>query len=136
MAQNAKLRVGPVALSTTTTTNILNPPTTTGGTASGPAFPTKTYILLKHVRVTNITGTAATCGLWIGTTGINSAGSSCIFGGTASGAALTQGQNVAANSFIEWYGEIYMSTADFLVGGSGTSAALNLEAEGEIGISY
>jgi hypothetical protein len=124
MASNKTIRIGPVALTTTLTTNILNPQTLTGGVTTGTSN-TATYLILRHLRISNKTGSAATFSLYIGATGANAAGSE--FMGTA--------QVVAANSFVDWYGMVRLDAADFLVGGSGTATALTLEGEGEIGIA-
>jgi hypothetical protein len=111
-----------VALTTTLTTNILNPPATTGGVNGGSS---PTYIVLKHIRIVNKTGSAASFSLWLGATGANAAGTEVI--GT--------GLLVAANTAYDWYGILRIDAADFLVGGAGTGTALTLTAEGEIGIS-
>jgi len=125
MASNKMIRIGPVALTTTLTTNILNPQTLTGGVSAGGTSNTATYLILRHIRVSNKTGSAATFSLWIGATGANAAGTEFI--GTA--------QSVAANSYVDWYGMVRLDTADFLVGGAGTTTALTLSGEGEIGIA-
>lgn len=125
MASNKMIRVGPVALTNTLTTNILNPQTLTGGVSAGGTANTATYLILRHIRIANKTGTAATFSLWIGATGGNAAGTE--FMGTA--------QSVAANSYVDWYGMVRLDSADFLVGGAGTSTALTLSGEGEIGIA-
>lgn len=124
MASNKTIRVGPVALTNTLTTNILNPQTLTGGVTSGTSN-TATYIILRHIRISNKTASAATFSLWIGATGGNAAGTE--FMGTA--------QSVPANSYVDWYGMVRLDAADFLVGGAGTATALTLEGEGEIGIA-
>lgn len=122
MAQNRILRVGPVALTTTLTTNILNP----AGAGAGAGYtPTASYILLRHVRISNKTSAAATFSLWIGATAGNVAGTE--FMGT--------GVSVPANSYTDWYGQVRLDAADFLVGGAGTATALTLTAEGEVGLS-
>ena len=135
MAANKILRMGPVALTTTTTTNILNPPTLTGGTGLA-GTNTNTYLVIRHIRVVNKTNAAASFALWLGATGANTAGTEAIAGGAASAGALTAGTgvSVAANSYFDWYGQLRMDPADFLVGGAGTATALTIEAEGEIGI--
>lgn len=135
MASNKIIRFGPVALTTTTTTNIINPPTLTGGTGLA-GTNTNTYVVIRHIRVVNKTGTAAFFGLWLGATGANAAGTEVISGAQASAGALTAstGVSVAANSYFDWYGQLYMAPADFLVGGAGTATALTFECEGEIGI--
>jgi hypothetical protein len=124
MAQNKSFRFGPVALTTTMTTNILNPDLTS---VAGPIGFTMTdpYIILRHIRIVNKTGTAATFSLWLGATGGNAAGTEVV--GT--------GYSVAANSAFDWYGAMRIDAADFLVGGAGTTTALTIQGEGEIGVS-
>lgn len=128
MASNRAFRFGPVALTTTLTTNIFNPPTTTGGTGVT-ADITGTYVIVRHIRIVNKTAAAATFSLYLGATGANTAGTEVI--GTA--------YAVAANSAFDWYGALRMvnngTQSDFLVGGAGTTTALTIEGEGEIGIS-
>ena len=124
MAANKSVRFGPVALVTTMTTNILNPPTLTGG-VNPPPGSTASYIILKHIRITNKTAAAATCSFWLGATGANAAGTEVI----------GQGLSVPANSYVDWYGLLRLDTADFLVGGAGTTLSLSFEAEGEIGVA-
>jgi hypothetical protein len=135
MASNKIIRFGPVALTTTTTNNIINPPTLTGGTGLA-GTNTNTYVVIRHIRVVNKTGTAATFGLWLGATGANAAGTEVISGAQATAGALTAstGVSVAGQSYFDWYGQLRMDPTDFLVGGASTATALTLEAEGEIGI--
>ena len=132
MASNKIVRFGPVALTTTTTTNILNPPTLTGGTGLA-GTNSNTYMVLRHVRVVNTTAGALQVALWLGTTGTNSSGKEVIFGGIASGGALTDGVSIAAQSYADWYGLMRVDTADYLVGGA-SNTGLTIEGEGEIGI--
>ena len=122
MAANKIFRFGPIALTTTLTTNLLNPPTATGGTNGGSSAQ---YIVLRHIRILNKTGSAATFSLWVGATGANAAGTE--FMGTAT--------SVPANSFVDWYGQLRLDSTDFLVGGAGTTTALTIQGEGEIGVS-
>lgn len=131
MAANKTIRLGPTALTTTTTTNIWNPPSLTGGT---PANTSAGYFILRHIRITNKTASAAQAALWLGATGANAAGTEVVCGGVASAGALTRGVSIPAQSSIDWYGLLRMDVADFLVGGSDTATALTIEAEGEIGI--
>src|SRR5471030_2939580 len=113
MAQNKTLNVQPVALTVTLTTNILNCAVTS---MSGPVGVTigQPYMIIRHVRVTNKTGSAATFSLWKGGTGGNVAGTEII--GT--------GYSVAANSSFDWYGIMRLDSTDFIVGGAGTATAL------------
>lgn len=122
MAQNKKFRFGPLALTTTYTTNILNPPTASGGVNGGSS---SQYIVLRHIRILNKTGSAATFRLFLGATGANAAGTEVI----------GYDKSVAANDYVDWYGELRLDAADFLVGGAGTATALTIEGEGEIGVA-
>jgi len=123
--QNKRFNFGPVALTTTLTTNILNPGT--GAQATPPVGFTAAdnYIMLYHLRVVNKTGSAATVSLWKGATGGNVAGKEVVW----------QGTSVPANSYVDWYGSMRFDAADFLVGGAGTTTALSIQGEGEIGVS-
>lgn len=124
MAANKSFNFGPVALTTTLTTNILNPNVTS---VAGPVGFTMTqpYILLRHIRIVNKTAGAVTFSLWKGATGANTAGTEVV----------GIGQNIAANSAYDWYGQMRFDAADFLVGGSNTATALSIQGEGEIGVS-
>lgn len=122
MASNKTFRFGPVALTTTLTTNILNPPAASGGVNAGTSGQ---YIILKHIRITNKTASAATFSLWLGATGGNVAGTEVI--GT--------GKTVLANDSVDWYGSFRIDVGDFLVGGAGTATALTITGEGEIGVA-
>lgn len=114
---------GPVALTTILTTNIIAP-AAAGASAVGYTA-TATYIILRHIRIVNKTGSAATFTLYKGTTGANTAGTEVV------GTALS----VAANSAYDWYGLMKLEgSAGFLVGGAGTATALTFEAEGEVGL--
>jgi len=122
MASNKILRMGPVALGTAAA-NIVNPPTLTGGTGLA-GTNTNTYLVIRHIRIVNKTGSAATCSFYVGATGASAAGTEFL------GTALS----VAANSYVDWYGQLRLDPADFLTGLAGTATALTFEAEGEIGI--
>jgi hypothetical protein len=122
VAANKTFRFGPIALTNTLTTNLLNPPTAAGGTNGGASAQ---YIILRHIRVVNKTAGAVTCSFWLGATGGNVAGTEII------GQALS----VAANSFIDWFGQLRLDAADFLVGGASANTSLSIEGEGEIGVS-
>lgn len=125
MASNKLFNFGPVALTTTLTTNILNPGA--GARATPPVGFTDTvqYIIIRHLRIVNKTGAAATFSLWKGATGGNVAGTEVV----------GQGLSVPANSSYDWYGQMRFDSADFLVGGSNTATALTINGEGEIGVS-
>ena len=70
MAANKVIRLGPVALTNTLTTNIFNFNVTS---LAGPVGFTMTqpYVLIRHIRIVNKTGSAATFSLWMGATGGN-----------------------------------------------------------------
>lgn len=123
MAANKIIRLGPVALSNTLTTNIINPPTLTGGTGLA-GTNTNTYLILRHIRIVNKTAGAVTFSLYIGATGSNTAGTEFMGLGTS----------IAANSYVDWYGQLRLDVADFLVGGASAPTSLTLQAEGEIGV--
>jgi hypothetical protein len=124
MASNKILNFEPVALTATLTTNIFN---TTITTLTGPVGWTATnpYAIIRHVRVTNKTGSAATVSLWKGATGGNVAGTEWVWSAVS----------VPANSYIDWYGVARFDAVDFLVGGAGTATALTITLEGEVGLS-
>lgn len=120
--QNRLITIGPVALTTTLTTNILNGAITSLAGPVGITF-TQPIIILRHIRISNKTASAATFSLWLGATGANAAGTEFI--GT--------GVSVAANSYFDWYGMAQILSTQFLVGGSNTATALTFQAEAEIG---
>lgn len=122
MAQNKTFRFGPVAMSNTLTTNILNPPAASGGVNAGSSGQ---YIILKHIRIVNKTAGAVTFSLWLGATAANAAGTEVI------GTALS----VAANSAYDWYGQLRIDAAEFLVGGASAATSLTIQGEGEIGVA-
>ncbi len=122
MASNKIVRFGPVGLGTTAA-NIINPPAVSGG-AGVAGTNASTYIVIKHLRIVNRTGTAATFSLWIGATA-GSAGGTEFMGNATS---------VAANSYIDWYGLVRLEAADFLTGLASATASLTLQGEGEMGI--
>ena len=123
MAQNKLESFGPVALTNTLTTNLIAP-AAAGASAVGYTA-TATYIILKHIRIVNKTAGAVTFTLYKGATGANTAGTE--FMGTA--------VSVAANSYVDWYGQLRLEgTNGFLVGGASANTSLTLNAEGEVGL--
>ena len=121
MAANKVIRIGPVIMSATLTTNIIAVAAAGAGATGYTA--TADYLLIRHIRIVNKTGSAATFSLWLGATGGNVAGTEVI----------GQGLSVPANSAFDWFGLLRLDAADFLVGGAGTGSALTFEAEGEVG---
>lgn len=122
MAANKVFRFGPIALTNTLTTNLLNPPTATGGVNGGSS---SQYIILKHIRIVNKTGSAATFSLWLGATVANAAGTEVV----------GQAKSVGANDVYDWYGTLRIDAADFLVGGASANTTLTIQGEGEIGVA-
>jgi hypothetical protein len=121
MASNKTFRFGPVAVSNVAA-NILNPATTTGGVNSGT---TPTYIVIRHIRIVNKTAGAVTFSGYIGLTGGSAAGTE--FLGT--------GLSVAANSYVDWYGQVRLDSTDFFTGLASAATSLTINGEGEIGIA-
>jgi len=124
MAANKLFRFGPVAMSATLTTNILNPNVTS---LAGPVGFTLTqpYLIIRHIRIVNKTAGAVTFSLYLGATGGNTAGTEVV------GTALS----VPANSAFDWYGQMRLDAADFLVGGASAATSLTIQGEGEVGVS-
>jgi hypothetical protein len=126
MASNKIVCLGPVALTTTLSTDIFKPPVISGGT-NPPPVSTNTYYIIRHIRIVNKTGSAATFSLWKNATTLNTAGKEVI----------GQGLSVAANSAFDWFGLMRLSsdeTDNVIVGGSGTATALTIQAEAEMGV--
>lgn len=117
--QNKPLRASAYAV-TNAAANALNPPTITGGVGT---TETKTYILLTHIRIVNKTGVSHTITAYIGATGGSATGTEFAFNGAT----------VGAQSYIDWYGRRYLSTADFLTMLADANTALVANFEGEIG---
>lgn len=126
-------RSGPALLTTTVTATVLNSTVTS---LAGPVGITLTqpYLIVKHVRVVNRTATAAFFALWLGASGAAAVNTEIIAAGTQTAGALdaNRGVSVAANSFFDWYGNLYMTAADFMTGGAGTANALTFQAEGTV----
>jgi hypothetical protein len=119
MASNTlRQLVKPTAMSATMTTNVYNVPASTGGVGAG----LTPYAVIRHIHVTNKTAGAATFRLFIGATGANVAGSELFYD-----------QSVAAYSSFDWYGQIRMDAADFLVGGASAGTTLTIAISGEVG---
>lgn len=123
MAQNKKIRFGPVAMANTAT-NIINPPTLTGGTGLA-GTNSASYVIINHIRIVNKTSGAVTATLYIGATGGSAAGTEFGFNATS----------IPANLYVDWYGYLRLDTADYLTGLASASSSLTFEAEGEIGVA-
>ena len=121
MASNKAFRAGPVAIANAQA-NILNPATATGGTNAGSSAQ---YLIIRHMRIVNKTAGPVTFSMWLGATGASAAGTEVI------GTALS----VPANSAYDWYGQMRLDAADFLVAVASAATSLSFEAEGEVGVS-
>jgi hypothetical protein len=123
MASNKIIRFGPVALGNSVA-NIVNPAITS---LSGPTGYTQTqpYVILRHIRLVNKTGSAATVSLYVGATGGSAAGTEFL------GTSLS----IAANSAYDWYGMLRLDSGDFLTGVASAATTITFEAEGEIGLA-
>lgn len=109
MAGTLKRLAGPVAMSATLTTNIHNPPNAT------------VYDVIRQIHIVNKTAGAVTFSLWLGATGGNSSGTEVV----------GQARSVAANSGYDWYGEMPVTSSEFLVGGASAATALTITVLGE-----
>ena len=123
MAANKNIRFGPAAVSNSIG-NLVNCNITSLAGPIGYAQ-TQPYLILRHIRIVNKTGSAATISMYVGASGGSAAGTE--FLGT--------GLSVAANSFVEWYGLLRLDAADLLTAIASAATTLTFEAEGEIGIS-
>jgi hypothetical protein len=133
--RSKQFSTGPIALTTTTNTNIFNPGTTTGGTNCTSSPYNNLRAVITHFRVTNNSAGALTFALWKGATGTNTAGKEFIWGGIASGGALTNGVSIPANGQLDvsCAGEPF-DTTDYLVGGA-SGSGLTIVLSGELGIA-
>ncbi len=107
---------------TNSAANALNPPTITGGVGIAE---TKTYVILKHIRIVNKTAGAVTVSAYIGGTAGSAAGTEFAWNATS----------VPANGALDWWGDRYMKTADFLSMLAGATTSLVANIEGEIGLA-
>lgn len=104
--------------------NILNAAITS---VSGPVGVTLTQprLQLRHIRIVNKTGAAATFSLFIGATGGSAAGTEFAFGTNS----------VPANSYVDWYGDFEMDSTDFLTGFASAATTLTINIEFEAGFA-
>ena len=122
MAANKTIRFGPTTI-TAAAKNLANPNVTS---LSGPVGFTMTqpYVIIRHIRIVNTTGSAITASLFVGATGGSAAGTE-FFGSAIS---------VPANSATDWFGLLLLDSADFLTS-TASGAGLTFEGEGDVGIS-
>lgn len=122
--QNKPLNASvPVVLLTTITTLLAGAAAGSGGVGY---TATADYLLIRHIRFTNTSASAVTFQCWIGTTS-TSAYSEAL-------ATIGVGVSIAANSAYDWYGYMRLDGGvNWLFGLAGTTAVVNVQAEGEIG---
>ena len=108
----------------TTPTNIINTAITS---LAGPVGYTQTqpYAIIRHIRIVNKTAGAVTFSMFVGATGGSAAGTEF----------MGLGNSIPANSYVDWYGQLRLDSADFLTGFANTTTALTFQAEGEIGLA-
>jgi hypothetical protein len=121
MAANKILNVPP-AYVPNAAGNLLNPGTATGGVGFTSTNP---YIVLKHIRLSNKTAGAVSATLYVGATGGSAGGTEFAFAGVS----------IPANSFVDWYGQKRLDSADFLTGIAGAASSIVIEIDAEIGIA-
>ena len=105
---SVKKTVGPVAMSNTMTTNIYN------NTSA------LIYDIIKHIHIANKAATAVTFRLFLGATGANAAGTELFYD-----------VSIPAGSYFDWYGNLKMTSSDFLVGGASAATSLTITVMGE-----
>ena len=97
---------------------------TTAETGAVGYTPTKSTILLRHIRVINTTAGALAVSLFKGVAATAAAGTEFAFSATV----------VPANSYLDWNGLLRLDSGSVLCGGS-TTTGLTIEGEGEIGMA-
>ena len=90
--QNRRLFITPVVATTTLTTVLVDPTITSTAGSTGLGTIPQPYVLIRHVRVINTAGAGSTVTMAYGAT------SGLFFAWNA--------MPVAANSYIDWFGEI------------------------------
>lgn len=81
------------------------------------------YTVIRHIHIANRTTSAVTFSLYVGLTGASTAGTE-LFGT----------RSVPANSEIDYYCVLLMTSADFLVGVASAASSLVITVEGEQGV--
>lgn len=107
MAGTLKTIAGPAYIADSAT-NIYSPPNSA------------VYTVLKHIHICNVTAAAKTFSLYIGATGAST-------GGTE----IFKDYSVPANSTLDFYCNIKMTSADFLVGVASAASGLTIHVSGE-----
>lgn len=123
MANNKLSSFGPTLMVVSTGTNYVNPAAAGAGAVGYTA--TASYVVLRHIRIVNITATGSSFSLFIGATSGSASGTSFMGSATV----------VAANSFVDWYGSVRLASTDFLSGFAANANTLVITSEGEIGLA-
>jgi hypothetical protein len=110
--QQRKLFIPPVALIGTLATTILEGGTTAESGNTGYTA-VKTRLIIRHIRIVNTTAGALAVSLFVGAAAAATAGTEFAF----------SAYSVAANSYVDWYGELILdaTTPKALCGGSTTT---------------
>jgi hypothetical protein len=109
MAGTLKRLAGPLALTNTYTTNLYNQ---------------SSALLLSNVKqlhFVNKTAAAATVRIYLGATGANAAGTELFYDFV-----------IPANDTYDWYTNLLLTSADFLVGGASANTTITLTIMGEL----
>lgn len=107
MAGTLKLISGPAFLSNAAA-DIYTPPAST------------IYTVIRHIHIANVTTGAVAFTLYKGATG-----------GSAAGTELFKLVSVPANSYVDYYPIMKMTSTDFLSGLAGAASSLTITVEGE-----
>jgi hypothetical protein len=85
---------------------------------------TQPFLLVKHIRLINSDTANRTVTLYKGGTGGSTGGTQFAFAGVV----------IAANSYVDWYGEARFEAADFLTGVADAASKVIINIDAEIGI--
>lgn len=83
------------------------------------------YLMVKHIRLVNVTASAVTASLYKGATGASAGGTQWAFSAVS----------IPANSYVDWYGSARFGSADFLTGNASAANSVTINIEGEVGFS-
>lgn len=101
-------RIAGPAYIVATSENIYTPPAST------------IYTVIRHIHIANDDTSARTFSLYVGATGAEAAGT-----------ALFEDVSVAVGAYFDWYCNLFMSSADFLVGIASDATSLVITVMGE-----
>jgi len=124
--QNKRLNIPSIALSTIVGTTRFAPGSVAESGVVGYTA-TSTYILIRHMRITNSATAASVVSLYKGALAGSAAGTEFAFSGVS----------VPGNSYIDWYGEVKLdnSSTGVCISGSANPATCTLDLDNaEIGL--